>query len=122
MEARSVAARSRAKTPLRNRSPARYADYAVIGADMDCAIVNQEIIGDRREPPAGIVFLVRDRFVGRVAAGEDDRRTNRFAKQMMYRRIRQHHANRSIAGRNWMRQLRADSAREHGSTTHDGTN
>src|SRR5579862_1542105 len=67
------------RTALRNFAPSRNAHDTVVSANMDLPVVNQKIVGDRREPLRRIVVGVCDRLVGNVAAGKDDRSFDRFA-------------------------------------------
>src|SRR5271156_5085048 len=68
-----------ARTPLRNFAPSRNTHNTIVSANVDLPIVNQKVVGDGREPRRGIVVGVRDRLVGSVATGENNRSFDRFA-------------------------------------------
>jgi hypothetical protein len=72
---------------------------------VDREIVHQKGIDERAECRQGGSVLVRDRLLGEVARCHHQRR-HALAEEMVQRRIRQHDADKVIAGRNFRRQSR----------------
>ena len=72
--------------------PADGAHDRVVGARVDRAVVEQDVVGDAGQALARVVVAVGDRLVGDVAARHHERRRGVGSQQVVQRRVGQHHA------------------------------
>ena len=75
--------------------PAATRRHRVVAPDVDRPVVEQECVGDVREPAEGVGIVRRDGLLAPVPAGHDQRRESpvwRVEQQVMQRGVRQHHA------------------------------
>ena len=68
------------------------ADDRVVAADVDRTVVEEERVGDRREPLERVGILVGDRLVGAVAGGHHQHVPGGPREQVVKGRVGQHHA------------------------------
>ena len=65
-----------------------YAGDGIIRVAHNGTVVDKEQISNAAQPFHGFAFIRANRFVGKVAAGGDQRKTARAQKKMMQRRCR----------------------------------
>jgi hypothetical protein len=74
------------------------ADDGIVADHLDVAIVGKEDIGDVGQAGLGFVVVTDDRFAGRIGRGHHKGLVTH--QQMVQRRVRQHHADVAVTGRN----------------------
>ena len=103
-----------ARAAQHERPAADGAHDRVVGARVDRAVVEQDVVGDAGQALARVVVAVGDRLVGHVAARHHERRRGVVREQVVQRRVGQHHAELAAARGDRRRHGRAGAPRgEH---------
>jgi putative intracellular protease/amidase len=63
----------------------------------DWSIMNEEIVGDARQPLKRLALINADGLIATITAGGNNGKAELTHEQMMQRRVRQHHAVTGIA-------------------------
>ncbi len=79
------------------RASADHACHRVVVARPDAPVVEQEAVGDARQPARGVGVIDGQWLVREVAAGEHDRPLERGEQQVMERRVGQEEPDPSVA-------------------------
>ena len=77
----------------------RPAHDRVVRAGLDRPVVDEEAVRDPGQPLQRILVAVRDRLVGHVAARQHERHAGVAEQEVVQRRVRQHHAEVGVRGR-----------------------
>ena len=74
------------------------AGHGVVVARPDLPVVDEEAVGEPGEPRERVLVVGRQRLVGQVAGGQDDRAADRLEQEVVERRVGQEHAQAPVAG------------------------
>jgi hypothetical protein len=104
--------RHEAPRAAQHRRPSAHdARDRVVDPGLDRAVVQQEDVGDPREPLQRVVVAERDRLVADVAARQHERHAGVAEQQVVQRRVGEHHAQFRHAGRDPVGDRRARGPR-----------
>ena len=100
--------RGKAPPPAQHpHAPVDQAEDGIIEPTGDRPVMRQETVDDAGELVARFLIAKYLRLAGAVAAGHDQRTSDRRQQQMMQRRIRQHQSDRTLPGRRLWREAGA---------------
>src|SRR5829696_2837003 len=79
------------------RSSSRCTDHGVVAAHVDLTVVDKEVVGDLAQLIQCFLVAIGDGLVRVVAAGHDERDARVAQKQVVQRRVGEHHAQGFLA-------------------------
>src|SRR5215204_1903474 len=81
----------------RVRPSSRCTDHGVVAAHVDLTVVDEEVVGDLAQLIQCFLVAIGDGLVRVVAAGHDERDSRGAQKQVVQRRVSEHHAQGFLA-------------------------